>query len=54
MGKKQPLYEVTWQVRKRARLGDYRFLYLMFGNLAKNFFYGNSDVFYNQIAFNML
>lgn len=33
----QLLYRVTWQVSKGARLGDYRFLYLMFGNLAKKF-----------------
>lgn len=37
MEREQPLYKVTWQVSKGARLGDYRFLYLMFGNLAKKF-----------------
>lgn len=37
MEKEQPLDKVTWQVREGARLGDYRFLYLMFGNLAKKF-----------------
>lgn len=35
--REQLLYKVTWQVSKGARERDYRFFYLMFGNLAKNF-----------------
>lgn len=54
MEREQLLYKVTWQVSKGAGLRDYRLFSLDVWKSCQEIYYGNSNAFYNQVAFNML